>query len=102
VPILEDRPQRTGSALRGRALYGVLLVVSLAVHATPTPGYNLLKAELSYTTRPKQTSFGPQEVTVGITGNNLLNEDMRNSVSFKKDEVLLPGRNVKFFANVKF
>ena len=39
---------------------------------------------------------------LGIIGNNLLNDDIRNSVSFRKDEVLLPGRNVKFFANVRF
>jgi iron complex outermembrane receptor protein len=41
-------------------------------------------------------------VTYGITGNNLLNEDIRNSASFKKDEVLLPGRNFRLFATARF
>ena len=69
---------------------------------TPTAGYNLLKAEVSYRKKLKATQFGPQEITIGIAGNNLLNDDIRNSVSFTKDEVLLPGRSVRVFANVKF
>jgi iron complex outermembrane recepter protein len=70
---------------------------------TPTDGYNLLKAELSYTHRVRSpaTDFAPREVTIGIVGNNLLDEDIRNSVSFRKDEVLMPGRGVRFFATVK-
>jgi len=43
-----------------------------------------------------------QAFTVGIYGQNLLNDDMRNSVSFLKDEVLMPGRSVRAFASVKF
>ena len=30
-------------------------------------------------------------MTIGIKGENLLNDDIRNSVSYKKDEVLQPG-----------
>ncbi len=68
---------------------------------TATSGYNLLKAEVSY--RHRWTSaMGPLEATFGITGTNLLNEDVRNHVSFKKDEVLQPGRGVRLFTNVKF
>jgi iron complex outermembrane recepter protein len=33
---------------------------------------------------------------------NLLNENIRNSVSYNKDEVLLPGIGVRAFANLKF
>ncbi|MFL5048300.1 MAG: TonB-dependent receptor, partial [Xanthobacteraceae bacterium] len=69
---------------------------------TPTPGYNNLKAEISYRLRVKPTAWGPSDVLVGIVGNNLLNDDIRNSVSYTKDEVLLPGRGVRVFANVKF
>ena len=80
---------------------------NLAENETPTDGYNLLKAELSYTyKRAKSESamspFGPQEITIGLVGDNLLNDDVRNHVSFRKDEVLQPGRGVKLFANVKF
>jgi iron complex outermembrane receptor protein len=68
---------------------------------TPTDGYNLLKAELSYTKRMRASDFGVREFTVGVVGNNLLDDDIRNSVSFKKDEVLMPGRSVRFFATVR-
>jgi iron complex outermembrane receptor protein len=69
---------------------------------TPTDDYNLLKAEISYTTRLPRNDFGPRELTVGVVGNNLLNEDIRNHVSFKKDEVLMPGVSVRGFASVRF
>lgn len=69
---------------------------------TATPGYNRLKAEISYTHRLKPSGFGAQELTVGLIGDNLLNDDIRNHVSFTKDEVLLPGLGVRAFANVKF
>ena len=42
-----------------------------------------------------------RELTLGVVGNNLLNDDIRNHVSFKKDEVLMPGRSVRFFATLK-
>ena len=69
---------------------------------TPTAGYNLLKAEISYKTRLDPSYFGAREMTVGLVGNNLLNENIRNSVSYTKDEVLLPGIGVRAFANLKF
>jgi iron complex outermembrane receptor protein len=72
-----------------------------AMAETPTAGYNLLKAEISYRTR-LPGDFAGREMTVGVAGNNLLNADIRNSVSFKKDEVLMPGVNVRFFANFIF
>jgi iron complex outermembrane recepter protein len=69
---------------------------------TSTPDYNLLKAEISYTRKIKEAGIPIYEITLGMTGDNLLNDDIRNSVSFTKDEVLLPGRNVRLFANVRF
>ena len=41
-------------------------------------------------------------MTVGLVGNNLLNENIRYSVSYNKDNVLQPGMNVRAFATVKF
>jgi len=32
----------------------------------------------------------------------MLDQNIRNAVSFRKDEVLMPGRNVRLFATVKF
>ena len=69
---------------------------------TPTAGYNLLKAEVSYKTKLDRNWFGAREMMAGIVGNNLLNENIRNSVSYNKDEVLLPGIGVRAFANFKF
>jgi iron complex outermembrane receptor protein len=69
---------------------------------TPTAGYNLLKAEVSYKTKLDPNWMGAREMTVGLVGNNLLNESIRNSVSYTKDEVLMPGIGVRAFANVKF
>jgi iron complex outermembrane receptor protein len=69
---------------------------------TPTAGYNLLKAEVSYKTKLDSSWFGAREMTVGLVGNNLLNESIRNSVSYTKDEVLMPGIGVRAFANLKF
>lgn len=74
----------------------------VAMGETETGGYDIVKAELSYTQKLKDTAFGAREFTFGVAGNNLLDDDVRNSVSFKKDEVLLPGRSVRFFANLKF
>jgi iron complex outermembrane receptor protein len=69
---------------------------------TPTPGYDLLKAEISYKTKLDPNIFGAREMFVGLVGNNLLNENIRNSVSYTKDEVLMPGIGVRAFANLKF
>jgi iron complex outermembrane receptor protein len=75
----------------------------IAAFETPTDGYNLLKAEISYTKKLPNAPLGaPREFTVGVVGNNLLNEDIRNHVSYTKDEVLMPGASVRAFANVKF
>ncbi|MCC6948081.1 MAG: TonB-dependent receptor [Bradyrhizobiaceae bacterium] len=70
----------------------------IAGEETATPGYNLLRAELSYR---RQLANG-RSVTLGLVGDNLLNERIRNHVSFNKDEVLLPALNVRGFAKVTF
>jgi iron complex outermembrane receptor protein len=69
---------------------------------TPTAGYNLLRAEVTYRQTLDPRQHGMSELAFGIVGTNLLNDDVHNSASFKKDEVLLPGRGVKFFLNGKF
>jgi iron complex outermembrane receptor protein len=73
-----------------------------ATGETPTGGYNLLKAELSYRMKFEPDNPWGSEMTLGLVGNNLLNADIRNSVSFRKDEVLLPGANLRVFANILF
>jgi iron complex outermembrane recepter protein len=73
------------------------------VAETTTPGYDDLRAELSYKWKPtKLTTADLSEVSIGVSGSNLLNRDIRNSVSYSKDEVLMPGANVRLFATVKY
>ena len=62
----------------------------------------LLKAEIAHTRKLPASDVGPREVSFGIVGNNLLNDDVRNAASFKKDEVLLPGLSVRLFAAIRF
>ena len=69
---------------------------------TPTSGYNLLKAEISHTKTLKNDPTGIKQVTVGVVGNNLLNADIRNSVSYTKDQVLMPGLGARLFASIKY
>jgi len=66
---------------------------------TTTPGYDRLKAELSWKTK---LFPGAPDTLLGLTGDNLLGERMRNHVSFRKDETLLPGRSLRMFANIAF
>ncbi|HEX7883787.1 MAG TPA: TonB-dependent receptor [Afipia sp.] len=74
----------------------------LGLNETPTDGYNLLKAEVSYTHTFNRTDSGPRDLTIGLAGDNLLNERIRNHISFKKAEVLQPGLGVRLFTNVRF
>jgi iron complex outermembrane recepter protein len=74
---------------------------NLGAFETPTSGFNLLNAELSYKQKFDMANFIP-EVTVGIRGENLLNERIRLHQSYKKDEVLQPGLNIRLFASAKF
>jgi opacity protein-like surface antigen len=66
----------------------------LGVNDTPTAGYNLLKIEISNKRYWRYSPWGPTEITTGLVGDNLLDVDVRNSVQFHKDEILLPGRSI--------
>jgi iron complex outermembrane receptor protein len=72
------------------------------VGETPTAAYNLLRAEVSHTRRLRNDPTGIKQVTVGVIGNNLLNENIRNHVSYTKDVVLMPGIGARAFASVKY
>jgi iron complex outermembrane receptor protein len=73
-----------------------------AVDETATSGYTLLNAGISYTMKLASDGAITPELTIGLKGDNLLDEDVRNSASFKKDEVLEPGRNVRLYGTVRF
>jgi len=104
-------PQRLGGGLywRGGEHWGAKVSLLLAFdqhriapEETPTAGYNLLNAELTYKTKLSGGPLGPVEVIAGVKGTNLLNETIRNAVSFRKDEVVAPGRGVRAFLSAKF
>ncbi|MGD9869403.1 MAG: TonB-dependent receptor, partial [Hyphomicrobiales bacterium] len=98
-------PERAGAGLyyRDNALFARVGFLHgfrqdrIAENETPTDGYTLLNAELAYELKDLD---GGRQVTVGIVGTNLLDDDVRNHVSFKKEDVLLPGASVKFFARM--
>ena len=69
---------------------------------TPTPGYDDLRAEISRTQPLDPSIWGLAEISFGLQGRNLLDDDIRNAASFKKDEILLPGRNVRVFLTARF
>lgn len=66
---------------------------------TKTGGHTNLAADFGI-----RTALGPgkRKVTLKLTGHNLLNEDIRNHVSFKKEEVPLPGRAIRLVLIGKF
>ncbi|WP_367890722.1 TonB-dependent receptor plug domain-containing protein [Sphingomonas morindae] len=64
---------------------------------TPTPHYNQLNAQIAL--RPFKAYPGIQ---LAVVGQNLTNDVQRAATALNKDEVVLPGRNVRFvlkFAN---
>jgi len=73
----------------------------IALNETPTNGYTLVSAEISYTAQLEASGAIVPEFTVGLKGENLADDDVRNHSSFKKDEVLQPGASVRLFGNIK-
>ena len=103
-------PQRLGAGLfyRDKALIARISLLhafaqtEVGNNETTTAGYNMLNAELSHTTLLPSVGALKPELTLGIKGENLLDDDVRNHASFKKDEVLQPGRTVRAFGVLKF
>ena len=69
-----------------------------AEYETPTPGYDMLNAEISY-------RFGFDSgagMELYLKGQNLLNEDIRNSTSFLKDQAPQIGKNFVLGVRLSF
>lgn len=67
-----------------------------------TPGYTLLNAELSYVKQVRRAEGLVPVMTIGIKGENLLDDEVLNSASFQRREgVLQPGANVRVFGSIK-
>ncbi len=103
-------PMRVGGGIwwRSAAWYARLGLLhaftqdDIAAYETPTNGYNLLKAEVSYTHTFTKIDGGLRDITFGVVGDNLLDERIRNHISFKKAEVLQPGLGVRLFTTLRF
>jgi len=73
----------------------------LGLGETETDGYTLVSAELSYTHYGETHDGITPVTTIGIKGENLADQEVRNHSSFLKDEVLQPGASVRLFGSVK-
>ena len=68
-----------------------------------TPGYTLLNAELSYVVAGAGPGILAPTMRIGVKGDNLLDQRVLNSASFKRREgVLEPGANVRLFGSMRF
>lgn len=65
----------------------------------PTDGFTDLSATASYSF---ENANGHPDYEIGIVGSNLLDEELRNHSSFKKNDVLLPGASARIYGRVKF
>jgi iron complex outermembrane receptor protein len=62
---------------------------------TPTPAYNQLTAQASV--RPFKAYPG---ISLSVIGQNLTNDVQRNAAALNKDDVVLPGRNIRVVLRV--
>jgi iron complex outermembrane recepter protein len=69
----------------------------IATAETPTGGFVNLDSQI--TVRPIEENRG---IELALVGKNLTNSVQRNSVALNKDEVVLPGRDVRFDIRVAF
>ncbi|MCF8470397.1 MAG: TonB-dependent receptor [Parvibaculum sp.] len=72
----------------------------IAANETETGGYTNLKGEVRL--RLADAIPGKGGLEIALVGENLLDEEIRNHVSFKKDKVLQPGRNVRVVLTARF
>src|SRR4029078_36563 len=73
----------------------------IGANAETPRGYPPANADLSYTFKLEGQAGLVPEMTIGLKGENLLDDDVRNHVSYKKDEVLEPGRTIRLYGTVK-
>lgn len=72
----------------------------LSTGETETGSYTDLKGEIRYLL--PQDMVGGNAIELALAGENLLDADIRNHVSFKKNDVLQPGRNVRLVVTARF
>lgn len=70
---------------------------AVADNEEPTKGYTLLNANIH-----SQVQIAGHQLELGLVGHNLLNDDIRLHSSVRKDDVLQPGRNLRFVLTTHF
>lgn len=104
-PLPRIPPFRYGVGLHYRDQYwngklevrGVGEQTRIAAHETPTDGYAFLNASLGYRFFVDRTVY-----ELVVRGTNLTDEEGRNHLSFLKEQVPLPGRDVRLLLRVLF
>lgn len=81
----------------GFTLTGVGRQSKVSAGETPTDGYLSLDAQVAW--RPFDAH---PAVELAVIGHNLTNQIERNAVSFNKDDVLMPGRDVRFVVRARY
>ena len=103
VPRLPPYHVGVGLNWTGRALDAGFLVkysgeqTRTAIAETRTPGFTSVDAQLGW--RPIIDS---QQVEIVLVGRNLTDSTQRNSVALNKDDVVLPGRDVRLLVRAAF
>lgn len=100
-------PVRIGGGLRYEGeiidVYARLLHAfdqnDIAANETPTDGYTKLDAGVTW--HAAKTDDG-SEVNLSLIGRNLTDEEIRNHVAFNKDEVVMPGRDVRVVLSLRY
>ena len=75
----------------------VRIAVAAISNETPTAGYTLVDASLSY-----RQAWGDADLTWFLVARNLLDQDIRLSTSLLKDYVPQPGRNLMVGVRARF
>ncbi|MEJ0038918.1 MAG: TonB-dependent receptor [Gammaproteobacteria bacterium] len=103
VPRLPPYHVGAGLSWTGRALDAGFLVkysgeqTRTAVAETRTPGFTSVDAQVGW-----KPMVDRQQLEVVLVGRNLTDSTQRNSVALNKDEVVLPGRDVRLLVRATF
>jgi iron complex outermembrane receptor protein len=66
---------------------------------TPTDGYTRLDAGVTWHAAKREDGAG---INLSLIGRNLTDEEIRNHVAFNKDEVVLPGADVRLVLSMRY
>lgn len=100
-------PMRLGGGLRFEGpvvdVYARLLHAldqdDVAANETPTDGYTRLDAGITWHAVNRDDG---SEINLSLIGRNLTDEEIRNHVAFNKDDVVLPGTDIRLVLSMRY